>query len=41
MGELGDDRSDVFVVTLSDDHGHVVRTTSAVQTITAANGTEG
>ncbi|CBJ28503.1 conserved unknown protein [Ectocarpus siliculosus] len=41
LGEHGDDRSDVFVVTLSDDHGHVVRTTSAVQTITAANATEG
>ncbi|CAN0209714.1 unnamed protein product, partial [Ectocarpus sp. 12 AP-2014] len=41
LGEHGDGRSDVFVVTLSDDHGHVVRTTSAVQTITAANATEG
>ncbi|CAB1118564.1 unnamed protein product [Ectocarpus sp. CCAP 1310/34] len=38
---FGNTRSDVFVLTLSDDHGHVVRTTSAVQTITAANATEG
>ncbi|CAN0276461.1 unnamed protein product [Ectocarpus fasciculatus] len=31
----------MFFFTLSDDHGHVVRTTSAVQTITAVNATEG
>lgn len=38
----GDGQSDVFVVTLSDDRGHLTRTTSAVQDIEVAdtNGTE-
>ena len=29
----GDGRSDVFVATLADDHGHTVRTSTAVQNI--------
>lgn len=31
---FGDGRSDVFIVTLSDDKGHFTQTTSAVQVIT-------